>query len=339
MQFLLLRYIFCCSQIHKLPTWLWQPPWHPVSMTSLITHLRQALGPHAALLGRDTGMVEMSANPDGQLWVDRVGQGMSCVGELGERQRDQIVRLAATAAGVSVTSGAPIVSCRLPDLGYRFEGLLPPAVESPTFSIRFHGLSSPTLEDYAKNGVLCTLQKSGLEQAIGLKRNILVAGSTGSGKTTLLNALIGDLFRQSPDARIVVIEDTPEIRSPLPNTVYLRTSVGADATRLLASTLRLRPDRIFVGEVRDGAALALLKAWNTGHPGGMASIHANSARDALVRLDLLVREASVGALPEVIAAAVDLVVFIERTGAGRRVSEIISVEGYENGRYITSDVA
>jgi type IV secretion system protein VirB11 len=187
--------------------------------------------------------------------------------------------------------------------------------------------------------ILTIGQRSVLERAIGLRKNILVAGSTGSGKTTLLNALIGEVFAQTPSVRIVVIEDTPEIRSPLPNTVFLRTSAGADATRLLASTLRLRPDRIFVGEVRDGSALALLKAWNTGHPGGMASIHANSACDALVRLDLLVREASVAPLPEVIAAAVDIVVFIERTETGRRVSEIISVEGYENGRYITSDAA
>ena len=297
------------------------------------------MGPHAAFLSADAGIVEMSANPDGQIWIDRAGQGLSRVGELGERQRDQVVRLAATAAGVAVTALSPIVSCRLPELGYRFEGLLPPAVESPTFSIRFHGLTSPTLQKYAQTGVLCISNKSALEQAIGLKRNILVAGSTGSGKTTLLNALIGELYRQSPAERIVIIEDTPEIRSPLPNTVFLRTSVGADATRLLASTLRLRPDRIFVGEVRDGAALALLKAWNTGHPGGMASIHANSAADALVRMDLLVREASVGPLPEVIGAAVDMVVFIERTASGRRVSQIIEVEGYENGRYIMSEAA
>ena len=307
-------------------------------MTSLTAHLLQVLGPHAALLSRDAGIAEISANPDGQIWIDRAGEGLSRVGELGERQRDQIVRLAATASGLSVTAGSPIVSCRLPELGFRFEGLLPPAVESPAFSIRFHGLTSPALLDYAETGTLCIGHKSALEQAIGLKRNILVAGSTGSGKTTLLNALIGELHRQSPAERIVVIEDTPEIRSSLPNTVFLRASAGADATRLLASTLRLRPDRIFVGEVRDGAALALLKAWNTGHPGGMASIHANSAADALLRMDLLVREASVGALPEVIAAAVDVVVFIERTSLGRRVSEIIRVEGYDNGRFITSDL-
>lgn len=308
-------------------------------MTSLTTHLRQVLGPHAALLSGDAGIVEMSANPDGQIWIDRAGQGLSRVGELGELQRDQIVRLAATAAGVTVTALSPIVSCRLPELGYRFEGLLPPAVESPTFSIRFHGLHAPSLVDYTLQCILTIGQRSILERAVGLRRNILVAGSTGSGKTTLLNALIGEVFSQTPSVRIVVIEDTPEIRSPIPNTVFLRTSAGADATRLLASTLRLRPDRIFVGEVRDGAALALLKAWNTGHPGGMASIHANSAADALVRMDLLVREASVGALPEVIGAAVDMVVFIERTPSGRRVSQIIEVEGYENGRYITSEAA
>ncbi|MBD1205406.1 MAG: P-type conjugative transfer ATPase TrbB [Rhodobacteraceae bacterium] len=308
-------------------------------MTTLTAHLRKIFGPHAALLCGDGGIVEVSANSDGQIWIDRAGEGLSRAGELGDRQRDQIVRLAATAAGVVVTASSPIVSCRLPELGYRFEGLLPPAVESPVFSIRFHGLTSPSLSDYAERGVLCINHKSVLERAIDNKLNILVAGSTGSGKTTLLNALLGELHAQQPTQRVVVIEDTPEICSPLPNTVFLRTSAGADATRLLASTLRLRPDRIFVGEVRDGAALALLKAWNTGHPGGMASIHANSARDALVRLDLLVREASVAALPEVIGAAVDMVVFMERTDAGRRVSEIISVEGYENGRYITSDAA
>lgn len=309
-----------------------------LQMTTLTAHLRQILGPHAALLGEDQGIVELSANSDGQIWIDRAGVGLSRVGDLGERQRDQIVRLAATASGVAVTAACPIVSCRLPELGYRFEGLLPPAVESPVFSIRFHGLTTPNLQNYAENGVLCIRHKLVLQQAVGMKRTILVAGSTGSGKTTLLNALIGELFQNSASERIVIIEDTPEIRSPLPNTVFLRTSAGADATRLLASTLRLRPDRIFVGEVRDGAALALLKSWNTGHPGGMASIHANSARDALVRLDLLVREASVAPLPEVIAAAVDIVVFIERTETGRRVSQIINVEGYENGRFITSDV-
>ena len=307
-------------------------------MSVAIDLMTRALGAHAALLSR-ADLREVSANPDGRLFVDCTTRGLVQVGELGSRERNQIVRLCASEAGRLVTADSPIVSCRLPGLGHRFEGLVPPAVSEACFSIRFHGSDLRSLDDYAREGTVTGQQCTILREAIARKRNLLVAGATGSGKTTLLNALISEIARELPGTRVVVIEDTPEIRTGLDNVVFLQTSPGADATRLLASTLRLRPDRILVGEVRDGAALALLKAWNTGHPGGLASLHANSAADALTRLDLLVREASSQPLPEVIAAAVDLVVFIERTRDGRRVTEILEVEGYDHGRFRTHKLA
>ena len=290
------------------------------------------------LLAR-TDLRELSANPDGRLFVDCTARGLVHVGELGSRERNQIVRLCASEAGRLVTAESPILSCRLPGLGHRFEGLVPPAVPEPCFSIRFHGTDLRLLDDLAREGSVTPEQGRTLRDAIVRKRNLLVAGATGSGKTTLLNALMEEMAREFPVTRAVVIEDTPEIRTSLANVVFLQTSSAADATRLLASTLRLRPDRIVVGEVRDGAALALLKAWNTGHPGGFATLHANSARDALTRFDMLVREASAQPLPEAVAAAVDLVAFIERTRDGRRVSEILEVEGYENGSFQTRKLA
>lgn len=307
-------------------------------MPDLLGILRQSFGSLAALLD-DPAMVEISANADGRVFAERAGSTPTYAGDLSARAREQIIRTCATASGVPATAEAPIVSARMPGCGYRFEGLIPPAVEVATFSIRLHGAEVRSLDSYVASGTMRQDQVNVLRAALQERRNVIVSGGTSSGKTTLLNSLLRELGSLAPSERLVVIEDTPELRTSQDNTVFLRATGAADATRLLASTLRLRPDRIIVGEVRDGAALALLKAWNTGHPGGLASLHANSARDALVRLDLLVREASAAPLPEVIGSAVDLVVFVERTRAGRQLREIIAVKGYANGKFETELVA
>jgi type IV secretion system protein VirB11 len=169
----------------------------------------------------------------------------------------------------------------------------------------------------------------------------LVVGGTGTGKTTLLNAIILVISEVSPEHRVVIIEDTVELQCSSKNVVQLRTSDTVTMQGLLRVTMRLRPDRILVGEVRGAEALALLKAWNTGHPGGLATVHANDASAGLLRIKQLIEEGLQGgkADPEVIAEAVGFVVVIKKTSGapGRRISEMVRVLGYKNGEYVLAD--
>lgn len=303
-------------------------------MSDIEGFIRTALGEFGPLLDDDQ-VIELSANQNGAVFVERLGAASEHVGALDEAARERIIRFCATASGVPVTEEAPIVSAKMPGTGFRFEGVKPPAAEAPLFSIRFHAARILKMADYEKQNVVTPDQAEFLLAALRSHKNIVVAGGTGSGKTTFLNMLIGELdIPGAEQERLVVIEDTPEIKTENPNAVFLKTTKDVDMTRLLASSLRLRPDRIIVGEVRDGAALAMIKAWNTGHPGGLTSVHANSAIAALTRIDLLIREASAMPLPEVIALGVDVVVFIEADRHGRCVKEIIEVKGYENDKYI-----
>ena len=168
----------------------------------------------------------------------------------------------------------PIISGELPIGGHRFEGLpAPPIVNSPTFTIRRRASQLIPLDDYVTAKIMTDAQASIIRSAIANRLNIVIAGGTGSGKTTLANAVIAEIVSTSPEDRMVILEDTSEIQCAAENAVCLHTSDAVDMARLLKSTMRLRPDRIIVGEVRDGAALTLLKAWNTGHPGGVTTIH------------------------------------------------------------------
>jgi type IV secretion system protein TrbB len=221
----------------------------------------------------------------------------------------------------------------LPIGGHRFEGLLAPVVGAPVFAIRKRAARVFSLESYVRDKIMTECQASVIRNAVENRMNIVVAGGTGTGKTTLANAVIGEIARLTPDHRLVILEDTAEIQCTAENAVALHTTDVVDMGRLLKSTMRLRPDRIIVGEVRDGAALTLLKAWNTGHPGGVATIHANNALSALTRLEQLTAEVSQNPMPEIIGEAVDLVISIGRTSKGRRVEDLLLVEGYQNGQY------
>lgn len=285
--------------------------------------LSTALGPalSAVLLAADT--IEVIVNPDGRVWVERVGRGREAGGfrlEAGETER--AIRLIATLTGAEVTREKPIVSAELPPRGERFEGVLPPVSRGPCFAIRKPAVRIIRLDDYAEQGVVTTDQLHQLRSAIVTHANIIVAGGTGSGKTTLANALLAEIAGM--DERVVILEDTRELQCAAEDVVALRTQPGSvTLSDLVRSTLRLRPDRIVVGEVRGPEALDLLKAWNTGHPGGIATLHANSARAALARLEQLAMEASTSPPTALIAEAINLVVYIERGGpAGRRISEI-----------------
>lgn len=299
----------------------------------LIRKLEDAFGATLCQALADADVTEIMLNPDGRLFIEKLGTGMEPAGTLDPGRAEVLIGVVAHALGQEINARKPIISGEIPLDGHRFEGLLPPAVAAPVFSIRRRATSRVDLADYLTSGVMTPHQYQRIHDAIKDRRNILVCGGTGSGKTTLANALMGEIHRLFPRDRILLIEDTIEIQCAAENAVMLRSSDDVPIDRLLKSTLRLRPDRIMVGEVRDGAALTLLKAWNTGHPGGFTTLHANDARAALTRLEQLVSEVSQTSMSHVIADAVDLVVSIRRTDGGRRVEEVLCVEGFDQGRY------
>lgn len=321
-----------------------QPP-HPEdgprqsSLPRLVAKLKHALGTQLCDALENEDVVEIMLNPDGRLFVERAGKGILAAGKMTSAAAETVIGSVAHALGLQVGRDNPIISGELPVGGHRFEGLLPPVVSAPCFTIRRRLSKLITLDDYVANRVMRSGQASAIRRAIASRLNMVVAGGTGSGKTTLVNAMIDEIVAMNPAQRFLVLEDTAEIRCAAENAVCLHTSDVADMSRLLKSTLRLRPDRIIVGEVRDGAALTLLKAWNTGHPGGIATIHANSAHSALQRLEQLTAEASHQPMQAVIGDAVDLIISIERTAKGRRIGEILHVTRFAGGQYQTEPYA
>jgi type IV secretion system protein TrbB len=302
----------------------------------LIRKLQQSLGDPLCTALDDPDVVEIMLNPDGKLFIERVDRKTTEMGRLAPHDAEMIIGTVAHALRLDIDADRPIVSGELPIGGHRFEGLLPPVVSSAAFTIRRRTPRLFPLSDYVAAGVMTTHQFCVIMRAIVERRNIIVSGGTGSGKTTLANAIIHEIVATAPDDRLIILEDTVEIRCVAANTIALHTSNEIDMRRLLMSTLRLRPDRIVVGEVRDGAALALLKAWNTGHPGGVATIHSNTAVSALRRLEQLTAEVSQQPMREVIADAVDLVVSIERTAKGRVVRDLLHVDAFVDNKYVTT---
>lgn len=289
--------------------------------------LRTALGPSIAAWLADPAIVEVMLNPDGKLWVDRLGEGLADTGErLSPADGERIIRLVAHHVGVDAHERSPRVSAELPETGERFEGLIPPVVAAPAFAIRKPAVAIFTLEDYTKAGIMSRLQAAVLGKAVAERCNILVAGGTSTGKTTLTNALLAEVAKTSD--RVVLIEDTRELQCASPNLVALRTKDGvATLSDLVRSSLRLRPDRIPIGEVRGAEALDLLKAWGTGHPGGIGTIHAGSALGALRRMEQLIQEAVVTVPRALIGETIDMVAVLAGRGSERRLAELARVDG------------
>jgi type IV secretion system protein VirB11 len=274
-------------------------------------------------------------NPDGRLWIDRLAGGLVDTGErLSPGDGERIVRLVAHHVGAEVHPGSPRVSAELPDTGERFEGLLPPVVAAPAFAIRKPAVAVFTLENYVAVGIMRAGQAETLRRAVADRRNILVAGGTSTGKTTLTNALLAEVAKTAD--RVVLIEDTRELQCKAPNLVALRTRDGvASLSDLVRSSLRLRPDRIPIGEVRGAEALDLLKAWGTGHPGGVGTIHAGSALGALRRMEQLIQEAVVTVPRALIAETIQFIAVLAGRGSDRRLSELARVEGLgPSGDYV-----
>ena len=291
--------------------------------------LRTALGSAIAGWLDDASVGEVMLNPDGRLWIDRLAGGLEDTGErLSAADGERIIRLVAHHVGAEVHAGSPRVSAELPGTGERFEGLLPPVVAAPAFAIRRPAVAIFTLGDYVASGIMSAGQAETLRLAVRRRRNVLVVGGTSTGKTTLVNALLVEVAATCD--RVVLIEDTRELQCAAPNLVALRTKDGAASlTDLVRSALRLRPDRIPIGEVRGPEALDLIKAWGTGHPGGVGTLHAGSALGALRRLEQLVQEAVVTVPRALIAETIDVIAVLAGRGSGRRLAELARVEGLD----------
>ena len=288
--------------------------------------LRSALGAHVSGWLDEPEIAEIMLNADGRLWLDRLSTGMVDTGErIAAPQAERIIRLVAHHVGAEVHAGSPRVSAELPEGGERFEGLLPPVVTAPIFSIRRPASLPLELADYVTAGTMSATHAAYLGQAVRDRANILVAGGTSTGKTTLTNALLG--IAATTGDRIILIEDTRELRCDAANVLFLRTAAGVTMGDLVKSSLRLRPDRIPVGEVRGAEALDLLKAWGTGHPGGIGTIHAGSASSALHRLEQLILEAVAHVPRPLIAETINLIAVLTGRGTQRRLSELARLNG------------
>lgn len=299
--------------------------------------LERDLGHEVLAILNDPKTVELMLNADGNLWVERLGQGMELIGPLPRTKAQAVIESVAGYHGKEITRSQPILEGEFPLDGSRFAGQLPPIVRGPTFAIRKRAVSIFTLEQYVENGIMTATQRDALQHAVANHRNILVIGGTGSGKTTLVNAIINQMVESDPSERVVIIEDTGEIQCSAENHVQYHTSLQVSMTDLLKTTLRMRPDRILVGEVRGAEALDLLDAWNTGHEGGAATLHANNAAAGLDRLKSLITRNPLAPaeIEPLIGEVVHTVVHIARTPHGRRIQEILEVSGYRDGQYIT----
>ncbi len=293
----------------------------------LLGKLRRELGPEILGLLEDEAVVEVLINGDGSVWADRLGEGMARVESWCSPVRTQsLVGTVASLLGTVANADCPIVEGELPFFGYRFEGVVPPVSARAIAAIRKHARRLFTLDDYLAEGRLSAAHAEVLRQAIRDRANLVVAGGTGSGKTTLVNALLHEkVALGDASQRFVILEDTLELQCDAANRIQLRTSDAADLARLVRATMRLRPDTIIVGEVRGREALDMLKAWNTGHPGGITTVHANSSRAALPRLDQLLQEAGVPSQPVLVGETVDLVVGVR----ARSVVELLRVQWYD----------
>ncbi|WP_458295106.1 P-type conjugative transfer ATPase TrbB, partial [Proteus mirabilis] len=302
-----------------------------------IEKLKRDMGRSLMEALEDPETLEIMLNPDGKLWREKFGQPMFCMGTVPVQRSKTIIQTIAGFHKKIIDSNSPFLECELPIDGSRFAGQLPPLVAGPTFAIRKKASRIFLLDEYVDKGVMTRVQADFICRAIAAHKNILVIGGTGSGKTTLLNAIIAEIVRQFPDERICIIEDTGELQCAALNFVQYHTTINVTMTDILRLILRMRPDRIFVGETRGPEALDMLDAWNTGHEGGAASLHANNTLSALTRLRSLISRNPFAPreIEPVIGEAVNVIVQISKTSEGRRIKEIREIQGYENGEYIS----
>lgn len=302
-----------------------------------IEKLNREIGPIIRNALSDSKTVEVLLNADGKIWHERLGEKMIQIGEMKSCQAESIIKTVAGFHAKEITKFKPLIEGILPIDGSRFAAQLPPIVLAPTFAIRKKASSVFTLSQYIDCGIMTDAQSKIIKDAIYQHKNILIIGGTGSGKTTLVNAIIQEMVDNDPNERVVIIEDTGEIQCKAINSIQYYTSEEVNMTHLLKTTLRMRPDRILVGEVRGEEALDLLDAWNTGHEGGVATLHANNSTSALKRLKSLItrNKSAPNDIDSLIGEVVHFIIHISRTNEGRKVKEILEIQGYQNHQYVT----
>jgi len=290
----------------------------------------------AALTDPDT--IEIVLNPDGVLYQEKLGGKMLVIGEISSHNAMSALNTMATLLTTNITTDNPILEGELPIDGSRLAAWIPPIVAAPAFAIRKKASKIISLAEYVSKEILTDKLAALIRQAVRDRKNILVVGGTGTGKTTLTNAIIQEISAQFPNDRIVIIEDTAEIQCAVENKLCFTTSQNVSMTQLLKTTLRARPDRILVGEVRGPEALDLLDAWSTGHPGGVGTVHADDADSALTRLNSLVTRnpAHPKDIDKLIAQTVQMIVHIAKTATGREVRSLIEIHGFEDGKFLTT---
>jgi type IV secretion system protein TrbB len=317
-----------------------------------INNLQKLAGPLVHFL-QEPGTLDVVVNSDNSLWVNQLGRGFDRVGDFPSQCGRLLLQGIATMRQIAFDHEHPILETIFPLTGDRIEGLISPVVAGAVIAIRTRQKKVFSLEEMAESGILTDkadpvnarrhhdnflnrIHNSDhlgvLRLAVEYRRNVLLVGPTGSGKTTAANSVIAEWAITTPGDRVVLIEDTPELQCLLPNHVQLLTTARITQADLLAASMRLIPTRIVVGEVREpDAARALLGAWNTGHSGGLATIHANDSLSALRKLETLVG-GHAEAVRERIASAINMVVFIDgerELAAGRKVRELMVVTGYD----------
>lgn len=301
--------------------------------------MQRYLGENVMQAFASDDVTEIYVNPqDNQLRLDTRSQGkVAAKTKLSEARIEQFLHAVATLHKVSLGRERPVLQAELPRPHFkqaRLQGFLPPVTTGACFVIRKRAAAVYDLYDYVKDGIMSLQQWEAVTCAVNRRLNILVCGGTGSGKTTLCNAILKEITRSHPNQRLVILEDTLELQCVAADHLQLQTSERFDMADLVKYTLRCAPDRIIIGEVRDAAALHMLDAWATGHPGGCCTVHATTTPGALHRLERLIQRAGVTGQKQLVAETVDLVVLMEGGNAGRTVSEMAYVNGLDqHGRF------
>lgn len=293
------------------------------------------IGPAVMEALADPTTLDLAVNPDGQVFVERSNGTRGRVGIAHSDGVHSAVRLVAHACGREVGHTRMRLTARLPWSGDRFTAHLRPGEGGPAVTIRKHLRRSVTLAEYARVGALRPDWLEALTEAVEQRRRVLVVGGTGSGKTTLVNALLAEVASRCPTDRIYAIEEVRELRVENPDSAQIECE-SAEFRAEVEFAMRMNPGRLCVGEVRGGEALELIKAWTSGHEGGFATVHANSAASGVRRLGLLAEVGLGRALPEaMLADAIELVVVVKRGPGGRRdVCELARVD-FDAGLRVT----
>ena len=317
-------------------------------MSSPNTPVDIMLGPEVVTLLHRNDVTEIYNNDDGYIWYQSHQDGkVKTKIHLEPKKIMALIELIAGQCGKIINEDIPSLSTEIRGYGCRFQGEVPPIVKNPQFNLRKPAIRIFTLDEYVANGSMSQEYCDFLKEAIVSRKNILVVGGTGTGKTTFLNAVLDSIAKLSPNHRIISLEDLPELQCSAEDYSPMFTKqetnkqgIKYNMTRLLADCMRRSPDRIVVGEVRDGAAYTMLKAWNTGHEGGACTVHANDAVRGLSRILALAEEdpeasTNEATLKKLISESIDVVVSIVYVDLGngkkgRKVNEIIQVDGYSH---------